>query len=154
MVKQNERLHLLDRTTCTIEGQRFVGFTNWYDPRPHVTREDRTWYDYVTIRGHAKTIFREHAADVEFSKCITQDDVVVTHMLPRADLVHAKYANHPANKYFVSERHNAHVPKAWIFGHSHFEKPLSRGNFHARTMGYDNEFPIRARPTPPLIIDV
>jgi DNA repair exonuclease SbcCD nuclease subunit len=149
---RHKHLHILDKDTCELFGQRFVGFTNWYDPHPRVTRDDREWYDYQTISKLKKDIFQRHAEDCVFAREIRPSDVVVTHMLPHSKCVRPPYENSPTNKFFVSEKSQVNIPKAWIYGHAH--TPYSIDNCHARPVGYAGELSLRVQNSLPRIITV
>ena len=66
---------------------------------------------------------------------------IVSHHLPRKDLVHAQYADSGVNSAYASDVPAAigEHPRilAWFYGHTH--TPTERGIFHANPIGYPNE---------------
>lgn len=118
-----ENFHLLDRTTVTIDGQRFVGCTMWFahGARNHILRHSMN--DFEKIKNFDPQVYEQNALDQDFLyQTVSSDDIVITHHLPAFHAVHPKFAGNALNCFFVCDQEqlikNRH-PKVWIHGHTH-----------------------------------
>lgn len=109
---------VLNRSTTTIKGQRFIGCTGWYHCIPQ-----RDAITDATAVDHAKNwIPREGEKDRVFLEdTVFSEDVVITHYLPHKQSLAPQYAASD-NRYFyvpydylIEER----KPKLWLHGHTH-----------------------------------
>lgn len=119
---RHQGLHVLDNTTCEIEGQRFVGTTLWVPHVPGIERLERYLNDFSQIKD-AHQIYEENRRALDFlEETVQADDVVVTHHLPTPESVHPKYQGSPINAFFLCDVEKfirSRQPKLWVHGHTH-----------------------------------
>lgn len=117
------KLHVLDNSTCEIEGQRFVGTTLWFRKKPGSLKYDRMLNDFSQIGNSHQRIYEENDKAEEFLRETVQPtDVVLTHHMPSQQSVHPKYEGSPLNRFFVCDVEwliKDRQPKLWIHGHTH-----------------------------------
>ena len=135
-------VHLLDGDSVMIEGVRFLGATLWTDfalygsEAPMIARASaaakRGMVDYRAIRLLGSGLLRPqdtlaiHQRQVawlaqQLAQPFAGATVVITHHLPHAGSVHAKYAGDLLNPAFASDL-SALVREPvqlWIHGHTH-----------------------------------
>lgn len=116
-------LHLLDNSTVTLEGQRFVGTTMWFRREPGIEFKHRFLNDFNAIKGATRRIYEENERAVEFlEETVEPDDVVVTHHLPHARSVHPRWKGSQYNCFYLCEMYPLifdRQPKVWCHGHTH-----------------------------------
>jgi Icc-related predicted phosphoesterase len=116
-------LHLLDNSTVTIDGQRFVGTTLWFPWQEGIQFKHRFLNDFNAIKGAVKRIYEENKRAIEFlEETVTCDDVVVTHHLPHEKSVHPRWKGSKYNCFYLCEMHSLifdRQPKLWVHGHTH-----------------------------------
>lgn len=125
-------------------GQRFVGSTLWYPDSPEsriiqAGKGKYVWTDFEFVRGDpmtAGTIARRF-----LEQTVRPGDVVLTHMLPSATCVTARWRNHDSNRFFVHDCESIirdRGPVAWLFGHTHDSNALRIGDtaLHCNPRGY------------------
>jgi len=128
-------IHLKSGVTKTIKGQRFIGCTLWYKetketfgsylksttPGALATKGMR-WADFQYIEESFE-IFNEARNDAYWlHNNVQKDDVVLTHMLPSAHCVSARWRDNYSNIFFVHEVSDIiynREPKLWLHGHTH-----------------------------------
>ena len=116
-------LHLLDNSTCEIEGQRFVGTSLWFRHEPNIELKHHFLNDFNAIKGAHRRVYEENRLSLEFLEATVEPtDVVVTHHLPHAGSIHPKWKNSDFNCFYLCEmepfiRHRK--PKLWVHGHTH-----------------------------------
>lgn len=116
-------LHWLNRTSVTIDGQRFLGTTMWFrdDPLSFGVRQNMN--DFQVIPGFVPWVFQENQKNVEFLRRNMQaGDVVVTHHLPSPQSIDPDFKGSPLNSFYVCDMTKeilAKRPALWVHGHSH-----------------------------------
>jgi predicted phosphodiesterase len=122
------RLQVLDHSTCTIGGQRFVGTTMWIRSTPEVHARQHAINDFECIEDADPLVYEENARALVFlEREVTSGDIVVTHHLPCEASVHKKYKRSPITCFFLCDMEALIVerqPKMWIHGHTHEEVDL------------------------------
>jgi len=117
------QLHWLDCSAVTIEGQRFLGATLWFDEDAGARPERLYLNDFHAIEDFEPWVYRQHDRAVAFlRKEVSAGDVVVTHHLPSQGSVAAEYKTSPLNPFFVSDLEPliaARQPRVWVHGHTH-----------------------------------
>ena len=117
------KLHVLDNSTCEIEGRRFVGTTLWFRKVMDGLKAERMLNDFYQIGNAHKRIYEENEAALEFlANTVTADDIVLTHHLPAVESVHPKYAGSMLNRFFLCDVAwliEREQPKLWVHGHTH-----------------------------------
>ena len=125
-------LHILNNTTTTIEGQRFIGTTLWFPELEGIRTKHNFLSDFYQIKNASDDLYRENKTAVAFlSREIRSDDVVITHHLPSYSSVHPQWAASPYNCFFVcdlTEFIEDRQPKVWIHGHTHSSMDYKIGN--------------------------
>lgn len=137
-------VHVLDRSTVTIEDTLFVGCTLWSDFNNQETTLMHAAHDMINdfrLIGKSGTRFTPlnahelHLKDYQYLKTIIEQNrgqklVVVTHFMPSYDCVHEQWKTPQTellNKYFSAncdELIRISEAKAWIFGHTHDYRDL------------------------------
>lgn len=122
-----ENLHILNNSIVTINGQRFVGGTGWYDVTDPTTQHEMlNWADVRFAHNNPLSFIYLSKAWYDFlGNHLEQDDIVVSHMLPSYSVVDPQYLVPPfdrMNKFFVNPCDGLiehRKPKLWIHGHTH-----------------------------------
>lgn len=117
------KLHVLDNSTCEIDGRRFVGTTLWFRKVMGGLAEERRLNDFYQIGNAHQRIYEENDKAEEFLRdTVTSEDIVLTHHLPAPPSIHPKYQGSPLNRFFlcdVSWIIEQRQPKLWCHGHTH-----------------------------------
>ena len=136
-------VHVLRDAPVTLGGQRFVGGTLWFpEPAPHVKRYGRaSMADFTVIRGFEPWVYQRAVADETAIRTqVLETDVVVTHMIPHADLVTERWQGNPLNPFFVGgvDERTLVTPKLWVYGHTHdsTDRTLGLTRFVCNPFGY------------------
>jgi DNA repair exonuclease SbcCD nuclease subunit len=139
---KTHRVHLLDGDAVVIEGVRILGATLWtdfalYGAEPSLVARakaiaQQAMADYFVIRRHGNALLApEDTQQIhqlqarwlarELEKPFAGATVVVTHHLPLAKSVHARYEGDALNPSFASDLSRlVRTPvKLWIHGHTH-----------------------------------
>ena len=142
-------LHVLDNEVVSIDGQRFVGSTLWFDDND-LTRKDyksdlscydsyiipspeggmqrksvfqHPFNDFNHIRNFNDWVWQANYEAVEFLRSTVQpDDVVVTHHVPTIEGIPLRFRRHSLTPFFVCELGDfikENGPKLWLYGHTH-----------------------------------
>ena len=121
--RQLGELHILDNSTCEIEGQRFVGTTMWFRHFPGIELKHHFMNDFRVIGGGPARGYQENERALAFLKdTVRPDDVVVTHHLPSEGSIAKAFKGSPYNCFYlcdVEELVRERQPKMWIHGHTH-----------------------------------
>jgi len=116
------KLHVLDNSTCEIDGRRFVGTTLWFRGAPDSFQYEPMLNDFSQI-GNAARIYEENAIAIKFLEdTVTPQDVVLTHHLPAPQSVHPKYKGSQINRFFLCDMAwliEDRQPRLWVHGHTH-----------------------------------
>jgi predicted phosphodiesterase len=156
-----DNVHYLQNTTWDLPDSdvTFFGGTFW----THVPEEKEVllggvWdtakipgYTYRRGRGLHATAVAALDVAIAAAKAAGRRLVVVSHHIPRMDLIDSRYTGNPTNVAFASDvpaacaedLHaedactKAAVVAAWIYGHTH--TPSCRGIFHCNPIGYPGE---------------
>lgn len=125
-------------------GLRVGVCTLWYDKEP------KQWFDERYIPQFRQNYRQWWYDDHEFAyeACMSGVDIMVTHMVPREDLIHPKFAAEATTRYFFSDCSGfPATPKLWIYGHTHEENDVTINGtrYVCRPIGYPNE-PNHSRP--------
>lgn len=139
-------VHLLDRSSVTIDGQRFIGATLWYPNSDRLLMFRKMMSDWG-IPDFQRFIATAGEGDAQYiCETIGRDDIVVTHMLPSRQCVAERFVGSPANMFFVHDVQPTiewAQPKLWIHGHTHdrVDAQIGRTRVYANPMGYPRENP-------------
>jgi len=134
-------VHFLELGTTTIQGQRFIGCTLWYE-HPIPLKEDRDMGDFAYIEGTQTWLHDKAKASAKWLRdTIQPGDVVVTHFVPHVNSIAPQWATSPLNHYFV---HNVGdivehgEAKLWIHGHTHssFDYVVGKTRVVCNPFGY------------------
>lgn len=117
------QLHLLDNSTCEIEGRRFVGTTLWFRKMEGLSLDESSLNDFYQIKRAHQEIYEENAKSEKFLRdTISENDLVLTHHLPSYASVHPRYLGSSLNRFFVCDVEELILerqPKMWVHGHTH-----------------------------------
>jgi Icc-related predicted phosphoesterase len=152
LLKEVDKVELLDGNVVTYKGIRFGGAMGWYDgsfrnvPRNDVARIWATWSDAIYIKGLEAF---DSLFEIEYNKlnAIKENvDVMITHFNPSNNDLHQNqyYLNDPCTSFFnfdgskLLEKTSA---KHWIYGHTHDIKNYKVNNCEVinNPYGYFNE---------------
>lgn len=122
-VDPHGQLHILDNSTCEIEGQRFVGTTMWFRKLPGIELKHHYMNDFRVIGGGSERIYQENVKALEFLEAtVGPDDVVVTHHLPSEGSIAKQFVGNPYNCFYMCDVEDLILnrqPKLWVHGHTH-----------------------------------
>jgi Icc-related predicted phosphoesterase len=118
---EHPNLHWLNRSSVTIEGQRFLGATLWFREAPLAPMQMMN--DIHLITDFTSWVYEENRKDIDFLRDNVQEgDIVVTHYLPSNLSVAPEYAGSPLNAFFVCNVEDIihdKKPALWVHGHTH-----------------------------------
>ena len=116
------KLHVLDNSTCEIDGQRFVGTPLWFRKAMGGLKYERMLNDFVQI-GNPQRIYEENdAAEAFLQETVQEGDVVLTHHLPAPESVSPRFVGSMLNRFFLCDVKwimEQRQPKLWVHGHTH-----------------------------------
>lgn len=152
--------HALDLTNeVTINGQRFIGGTLWFDKKSDTQPfDEQCMNDFRVIFNFTAHVYEANTTTDRWLRLNAEsDDVVVTHHLPSWRSVHPKYAASRLNRFFVHDMEDLIVerqPRLWVHGHTHENCDYWIGETRvvANPRGYKHE--INPRFSPGLVIEV
>lgn len=117
------QLHVLDNSTCEIEGRRFVGTTLWFRKSLGGLKYERMLNDFSQIGNAHQRIYEENdKAEAFLRETVTDNDIVLTHHMPAPESIHPKYEGSPLNRFFMTDMSSLieqRQPKLWVHGHTH-----------------------------------
>lgn len=113
-------LHVLNDSTVTIDGQRFVGTPLWFR-RSNAPKA--LMNDFVQISRFDSWVYPANEAAERFLAAeVRATDIVVTHYLPTPESIAPEYRGSPLNPFFLCDLTTfirAETPKLWVHGHTH-----------------------------------
>lgn len=172
-------IHLLDDSTVTIAGTRFVGATLWTDydlysdgdedlreGYMHACRNGLSDHSQIGLaHGNMEMFKPRHALQLHKKSRFFIEDalregysgptVVVTHHAPQIDSVHPAFAGDPVTPGFVSDLSDVFGRfeiDAWLHGHTHcaFDYEVNGARVVCNPRGYSHEQDF----DPQLVIDI
>lgn len=146
---------LLECSTVTLDGQRFVGGTLWF-PYEGALGTEHYMNDFHQIKSLRDRVGDRNLETRRYlERNVEPRDVVITHHLPGPCAVHAKYARNALNSYFVggAEHVCEQKPALWVFGHTHTPMRFRHGatDMICNPLGYPHENPAF---NPSLVIEI
>lgn len=115
--------HWLDNSSVEIGKQRFLGTTLWFEDSPENKLISWKLSDFHKIAGFSREVYEENRLAKEFlNKETKEGDIVITHHLPAACCIPARFAGDEINRFYVCEMTGLiekRSPKIWIHGHTH-----------------------------------
>lgn len=112
--------HFLEAGSVTVDGQRFIGGTLWFE---ELDIDHGGMNDFYVIPRFGEWVYESaNRTKRHISVHAEPGDIVVTHHLPSYASVHPKYRGSPLNAFFVNDCTGiirANRPKLWIHGHTH-----------------------------------
>lgn len=125
------QLHVLDNSTCELNGRRFVGTTLWFRDDPGNAAASPELNDFYQIKNAWRSISRENAEALQFlEETVTTGDIVLTHHLPAEDSVHPQWKGNNLNRFFlcdVGPLIQERQPSLWLHGHTHVTRAYHLG---------------------------
>jgi Icc-related predicted phosphoesterase len=157
-----DNIHFLENETVMIDGVRFIGATLWTDYRieghPEIAmfhaRERMNDYRKIATRRSPwkrfvpETAYRMHQDSRRFIETALKADpiptVVVTHHLPHANSIPARFKGDLLNAAYASDLSDViedGQPVLWIHGHTHDSCDYRHGSMRVicNPRGYDGE---------------
>lgn len=141
-VSRNVNLHWLESSSATIDGQRFLGATLWFDKQAGRQPGRHFMNDFAVIDDFEPWVYGQNArAEAFLTQRVRPGDVVVTHHLPAQACVAPKWRGSSLNPFFVHALEPliaARQPKLWVHGHSHtaIDVRLGQTRLVANPLGY------------------
>ena len=124
-------LHILENSTVTIEGQRFIGCTMWFPDLPQYRRLWGATCDFDEIKGFPFWFDQVNRESVAYLRSnIQSDDIVVTHYVPTPKGSHKRWKKSFINGFFICDVEDVikeKQPKMWVYGHTHDRHSLRIG---------------------------
>lgn len=123
------KFHILQESTVTIDGQRFIGTTMWWADTITARMGAKKWYDFKRITGFDTWISQSIKDAQKFLDAeVKTTDIVVTHYLPLHRSIDPRFYGRDGendNCYYLNDQ--VHIfkrggPKLWIHGHSHMSQ--------------------------------
>ena len=154
-VSKIQGVHWLDCSSVTINGQRFLGTPLWYrrsrPPSNILSTEEEwqegfireyntvtkqvyvsRWSDFRWIEDLSSWVYDQNSRALSFLlDNMSENDVVISHMLPSRLCVDVKYERSITNAWFVYDVEPLIVdrkPLVWCFGHTHTSHDFDLGN--------------------------
>lgn len=119
---QYRNLHILDKSTITIDGVTFAGATTWFGDNPFLIFDKKNLHDYSQIKDLDDWVFRENKNDLEFWQNV-EADIWISHHAPCSLSVDDRFKGQTFNHFFVEEKLGRIIldkqPKLHIHGHCH-----------------------------------
>lgn len=132
LTEEHEHLHVLDNNVVTINNQRFLGTTLWYEPNVFVRMMQESWSDFRAIKSLSHWLRGAYQAGRDFLNAELQaGDVLITHMLPSPYCVSPRWVGSSTNPFFVTNVHDLIVerkPAICVHGHTHDSRDLMIGS--------------------------
>jgi len=129
VAKEWQNIYVLQNSTATLDGLKFIGTTLWTDLTDEKTWAKQNISDYMRIPlWTTEDCTREHMLAVSFleDELINTTDnsstVVVTHHVPTFHGIPPQYVGHKGQRSFASNLDyliDACQPALWIYGHTH-----------------------------------
>jgi Icc-related predicted phosphoesterase len=142
--KEFPNLHVLDDQTVTMEGQRFVGSTLWFEDTPDARIRAGHFSDFGDIKGLGGWVWEANRKSKIFlRKTVRPDDVVITHHIPTSMGSASYWTGSFLQPFFVCPMDKVIVenrPKLWVYGHTHdsHDFTLCETRFICNPFGYAN----------------
>jgi len=117
-------LHVLENSSVTIDGQRFLGNTLWFRDVPDSVPKRGRLNDFHIINGGFTDWFPElNESSIEFlRRNVQSDDIVVTHHVPTPKGSLKKWEATGLQCFFICDVENIiqkAQPAVWAYGHTH-----------------------------------
>ena len=140
--------HWLNCSSVIVDGQRFLGCTNWWETTAQTAFRKDMINDFRCIEAYSKWVgptAQKHREYLEAN--VLSTDVVVTHYLPLWACVDDDFVGDPSNCFYVKDMSkliNDVQPKAWLHGHSHVAMDKMFGNTRVirNPKGYPKQNPL------------
>lgn len=136
---------VLDCSSVTIGGQRFVGGSMWFRERPKNQLYKQAMNDFHLIKDFEPWVYEQNVRfELYASEVLRSEDVVITHHLPAPESLGFQYRGSPLNCFFLHDM-SALIeevqPRLWIHGHTHVrcDYRLGKTRVVANPHGYPNE---------------
>lgn len=134
-------VHWLNNSSVVIDGQRFIGGTQWFPISETAKSLMHEFKDFSLIPWLRDFVNHEHTMTKNFlASEVKTEDIVVTHHLPSYQLVTKQWQGDPFNVFFAADMETIWMknkPKMWLFGHTHdsIDKTLEGVRFVCNPLG-------------------
>lgn len=128
IAKRYRNVHVLENETFELDGVTFLGTTLWYDGTPaelhwhgftdHTCITDEFLRPLKLQKALDMHVFAKSFLSIELERLVGKKTVVVTHHMPRLELVHEWYRYSPINPFWACDVRVGN-PSLWLYGHAH-----------------------------------
>lgn len=134
-----DNLHILDKSTITIDGIEFAGTTLWF-PEPTEPFYSQYINDYHLIEHFTDWVYKMHDRALEFVSS-NNSEIMITHHAPSHKSIHEQFRSSYLNEYFVNDLTDLFDKKIWIHGHTHHPFDYQQDNTRVvcNPLGYPDE---------------
>lgn len=116
-------LHILDNSTVTLGGQRFVGTTMWFRKLPGLELSHHLMNDFDLIGKASLRIYQENEKALAFlEETVRPSDVVITHHAPSFKSLSPSERENEYAPFYACDVEDLILrkrPLLWIHGHIH-----------------------------------
>lgn len=124
LVAQYPKVTLLEPGVISKLGDRRVlGSTLWFPFAPNTWELAQEMSDFTAIKGFRPWVYEQNKAHATWlTEAMLEGDIVVTHHLPSARSVAARFADDPLNIFFLCDMEKLieeRRPAFWAHGHTH-----------------------------------
>jgi predicted phosphodiesterase len=118
-----KNFHWLENDGITIDGQRFLGTTLWFQDKPMNVFRKTGMADFGEILDFEPWVYETNRKAMWFlDNNTTDDDIVITHHIPSFQGSHSRWRGSPLNDFFICNMESLIAeksPKLWVYGHTH-----------------------------------
>lgn len=118
-----EDFHVLDNSTLSLMGRRFIGCPLWFPYTPNNEAYERIMGDFRYIKDYSREVYEENKISQAYLRAnVRVGDIVVTHHLPSTGSIAERWRGQETNRFFLCEMTGLIMdagPAAWIHGHTH-----------------------------------
>lgn len=116
--------HWLNNSSVTIQGQRFVGTTLWWENNIYSNMNARHHLnDFRLIHGYVPWVYRANQKAKKYILAeLEPEDVLVTHHAPSDQSITLRYKGHPLSAFYYTDLNDFLLhkkPKLCVHGHVH-----------------------------------
>ena len=139
-IEEDENIHFLQMNSIIYNNIKFLGCTLWSDPT------DETLYKYINDSNYIN--FQDYVSTHKLHKDWLENELkddsykncVITHHLPKINLIDKEFKNDPLNSFFCSDI-LVDGADVWCYGHTHKSNYMKDDNieYHCNPHGYLNE---------------
>jgi len=141
--EEDDNIHFLQMNYIIYNRIKFMGCTLWSHPKDETLCKYMNDFNYINFTDYIST-HKQHKDWLENELKIKHESYdricVVTHHLPKEDLIDKEFKDNPLNSFFGSDV-NTLGADVWCYGHTHKPNHKKDNNieYHCNPNGYINE---------------